>query len=55
MDPQRQNSADNLAENTLYALEFISPICLPKPESLDIIEKRLHRVSVVRDWTQDSV
>ena len=25
--------ADSLAENTLNAQEFISPICLPKPKS----------------------
>ena len=37
--------ADNLAENTTNALEFICS----SPKVLDFNEKRLHWVSVVRD------
>ena len=43
MKSECPNSADSLAENTLNTLEFVSPICLPKPKNLDIIEKWLHR------------
>ena len=41
--------ADSSAQNTPNAPEFICPICLPKPKSCDFNEKRLHRVSIVRD------
>ena len=37
--------ADSLAENTPYAPEFISPICLPKPKSSGFQWKK---VSVIR-------
>ena len=40
--------ADSSAENTPNAPEFISPICLPKPNSSGFQEKRLHWASVVR-------
>ena len=39
--------ADSSAENTPNAPEFICPICLPKPKSLDFNEKRLHWAAVV--------
>ena len=44
--------ADKLAENTPNAPKLICPIVCPSPKVWDFNEKRLHWVSVVRDWKQ---
>ena len=52
MDRQGTHSpkmgVDSSAENNPNAPKFICLICLPKPKVLNIIEKRLHRATVVR-------
>ena len=40
--------ADSLAKNTLNTQRFIWPICPIGSKVWDIVEKRLHRASVVR-------
>ena len=46
---QRQNSADSLAKNKPNAAQFVCQ----RPKFWDIIEKRLHRVSVGRGSIYD--